>query len=58
MDTQAGRFEQRLGKNWLKVGLGTGRGEGGSQGVNAVTRKGRSGQAEESIGNTEMRNLY
>ena len=39
MNTEAGRFGQRLGKNWLK---GPSR-----QGVNAVTRKGKSGQAEE-----------
>ena len=55
---QAGRFEQRLGKNWLKVGLGR-------QGLNAVTRKERNVQAEEAMGNTEkqadyvlMKNLY
>ena len=40
MNTEAGRFGQRLGKNWLKEGLGR-------EGVNAVTRKGKSGQAEE-----------
>ena len=40
MNTEAGRFGQRLGKNWLKEGPSR-------QGVNAVTRKGKSGQAEE-----------
>ena len=51
MNTEAGRFGQRLGKNWLKVGLGR-------QGLNAVTRKERNVQAEEAMGNTEKQADY